>query len=56
LTHGVDGRVGRAQLPTTRPVYESYGICNFRTNCRVCDYIRKQNKAPYWLSMSPEVY
>ena len=27
----------------SRPVYETYRICNFLTNC--CDYIRKQIKA-----------
>ena len=34
----------------TRPVYETYRICNFLTNC----YIRKLSKAPYCLS--PKVY
>ena len=36
----------------TRPVNETYRICNFLTDC--CDYIHKQSKAPYCLS--PEVY
>jgi len=44
--------VNTACTPHTRPVYETYRIFNFLTNC--CDYICKQSKAPYCLS--PEVY
>jgi len=52
LVHGGVTAVYTAGYTYTRPVYKTYRICNFLTQC--CDYIRKQSNARYCLS--PEVY